>query len=238
MITSVVIVDHYKRFIMSSILNIFASSPIAPLQHHMTTVNTCVQALKPFFKAVLDHDWETVTHYRKTISDFEHEADAIKMHFRTHLPRTWLLPISRFELFDLVARQDGIANLAKDITGLVIGRKTEIPTSVIETFRDFLSTALAATDQANLISQELDNLLESGFKGREVDYIDNLVTKLRELETRNDDVQVTLRSQLFELEASLPPVDVIFFYSIIDKIGELADCAQRVGSRIMMLTAN
>ena len=66
----------------------------------------------------------------------------------------------------------------------------------------------------------------------------NLVSKLRELETRNDDVQVTLRSQLFELESSLPPVDVIFFYSIIDKIGELADCAQRVGSRIMMLTAN
>ncbi len=223
---------------MSSILKIFASSPITPLQHHMTTVNTCVQTLKPFFKAVLDHDWETVTHYRKQISDYEHEADAIKMHFRTHLPRTWLLPISRFELFDLVARQDEIANLAKDITGLVIGRKTEIPATLIETFKDYLITAIAAADQATLISQELDNLLETGFKGREVDHIDNLVTKLRELETRNDDVQVILRGQLFDLESTLPPVDVIFFYSIIDKIGELADCAQRVGSRIMMLTAN
>ncbi len=223
---------------MSSILKMFASSPIAPLQHHMTTVNACVQTLKPFFKAVLAHDWETVKSCRKRISDYEHEADDIKMHFRTHLPRNWLLPFSRFELFDLVASQDVIANLSKDITGLVIGRKTEVPPSLIDTFEDFLTSAIAAAEQANTISQELDNLLESGFRGREVDYIDKLHTTLRELETSNDDIQVTLRSQLFELEASLPPVDVIFFYGIIDKIGELADCAQRVGNRIMMLTAN
>ena len=223
---------------MSSILKIFANSPIIPLQHHMAIACNCVQELKPFFKAVLDNDWDKVKQYRKTISSLEHEADAIKMHFRTHLPRTWLLPISRFELLDLVAHQDEIANLAKDITGLVIGRKTRIPPSLITTFSDYLRTALAAAGQANTICQHLSELMETGFKNREDQPIDSLISSLRDIETSNDDIQVDLRSQLFQLENELPPVDVIFFYSIIDKIGELADCSQRVGTRIMMLISN
>lgn len=223
---------------MSSILKIFANSPITPLQHHMTIACNCAQELKPFFKAVLDDDWDTVKQCRQTISSLEHEADAIKMHFRTHLPRTWLLPISRFELLDLVAHQDEIANLAKDITGLVIGRKTHIPPSLITTFKDYLRTALAAASQANTICQHLSELMETGFKNREDQPIDSLISSLRDIETSNDDIQVDLRSQLFQLENELPPVDVIFFYSIIDKIGELADCSQRVGTRIMMLISN
>ena len=35
----------------------------------------------------------------------------------------------------------------------------------------------------------------------------------------------------------MPPVDVMFLYKIIDRIGELADCAQKVGSRLQLLIA-
>jgi len=223
---------------MSSILKIFANSPITPLQHHMDKAFKCAQELRPFFKAVLKSDWNQVLECRKTISTLEHEADKIKMHFRTHLPRTWLLPISRFELLDLVAHQDEIANLTKDITGLVIGRKTSVPPSLITTFKDYLKTSINAAEQANIICQQLDELMESGFNGREAQPVDHLMAKLRDIETNNDDIQVQLRSQLFELENELHPVDVMFFYSIINKIGDLADCAQRVGTRIMMLISN
>ena len=39
------------------------------------------------------------------------------------------------------------------------------------------------------------------------------------------------------LEVELPPVDVIFLYQIIDWVGDLADRAQRVGSRLQLLVA-
>jgi len=39
------------------------------------------------------------------------------------------------------------------------------------------------------------------------------------------------------MESSLPPVDVMFLYEVIDDIGEIADLSQRVGSRLEYLLA-
>ena len=52
-----------------------------------------------------------------------------------------------------------------------------------------------------------------------------------------DSQQVAIRRQLFELESQLPPVDVIFLYKIIEWVGEVSDRAERVGSRLQILTA-
>jgi uncharacterized protein Yka (UPF0111/DUF47 family) len=50
-------------------------------------------------------------------------------------------------------------------------------------------------------------------------------------------MQVAVRSKLFELEKDLPPVDVMFIYRVIEWIGDLADLAQRVGSRLEIMLA-
>jgi uncharacterized protein Yka (UPF0111/DUF47 family) len=42
---------------------------------------------------------------------------------------------------------------------------------------------------------------------------------------------------LLEIEKDLPPVDVMFYYKIIEGIGEVADIAQRIGSRVELLLA-
>ncbi|HCH20472.1 MAG TPA: phosphate transport regulator, partial [Cellvibrionales bacterium] len=48
-------------------------------------------------------------------------------------------------------------------------------------------------------------------------------------------LQIKVRASLFEQEASMPPIEVIFLYRIIDGIGELADFSQKVGSRMQLL---
>ena len=65
----------------------------------------------------------------------------------------------------------------------------------------------------------------------------NMIRELHTLEHQADDQQVTIRRQLFALESQLPPVDVIFLYKIIEWVGELSDRAERVGSRLQILTA-
>ena len=56
-------------------------------------------------------------------------------------------------------------------------------------------------------------------------------------EQHTDILEREIRSQLFAVEAQLPPVDVMFLYKIIDQIGELADNAERVGGRLQLLLA-
>jgi len=64
-----------------------------------------------------------------------------------------------------------------------------------------------------------------------------MIRELHTLEHQADDQQITIRRQLFKLESQLPPVDVIFLYKIIEWVGELSDRAERVGSRLQILTA-
>ena len=65
-----------------------------------------------------------------------------------------------------------------------------------------------------------------------------MVTELNGIETTNDKLQITLRKHIFDIEHELNPIDTIFLYKIVDKIGILADDAQRVGFRLMMLTSS
>ena len=46
-----------------------------------------------------------------------------------------------------------------------------------------------------------------------------------------------IRHALFAIEKELPPIDVMFLYRIIDWVGEVADIAQRVGSRLQLMLA-
>jgi predicted phosphate transport protein (TIGR00153 family) len=50
-------------------------------------------------------------------------------------------------------------------------------------------------------------------------------------------MQIKLRRQLREIENEMNPVDVMFLYKIIEWVGDLADIAERVGSRLELMLA-
>ena len=83
----------------------------------------------------------------------------------------------------------------------------------------------------------MDELLETGFKGREVDLVENMITELDAIEDDTDRMQIAIRLQLKQLESELNPIDVMVTYRMIEWIGELADLAERVGSRLELMLA-
>ena len=147
------------------------------------------------------------------------------------------MPVHRSDLLDLITRQDKIANCTKDVAGVMLGRKMRIPESLADIMVDYALTAVATSAQALTAIQEMDELLETGFRGRELAVVEGLIEELDQLETQNDKLQVQVRAQLFQLESDLPPVNVMFLYRVIDLIGKLADLAQKVGSRMQLLIA-
>ena len=84
---------------------------------------------------------------------------------------------------------------------------------------------------------ELDELLEAGFGGREAVLVESMVMELEQIERDTDKIQIDVRRALFKLEKDLPPVDVMFLYKIIEWIGDVADRAERVGNRLEQLLA-
>ncbi len=216
---------------------LFGRSPIRPIQQHMAKAQSCITLLGDFLEASYNNDWLKAEEIQLAIHNTENEADALKREIRTHLPRSLWLPVSRNDLLEMLQIQDRLANQARDIAGIMLGRKIEIPEELIECVRDYYQKNLNTSMQALKAINELDELLETGFRGSEATLVEGLVVELDELEHQSDVSQVKLRGMLFQIEDSLPPVDVMFLYKIIDRLGELADVSQKVGSRLLLLIA-
>lgn len=219
------------------ISRLFGASPVKPIQEHFEQAAACAEQLVPFFEAVVDDDWAGATKVRRKISDLEHLADKLKKELRLNLPTSLFMPVARSDILELITMQDKIANKAKDISGLVLGRKMTIPHALVQPYIEFLKRSLAAVKQARKSVNELDELFETGFKGAEVELVIGMIEKLDRIEHESDKLQIELRSSLFEFERQLPPIDAMFLYKLADWTGDLGDLAQRVGSRLQIMMA-
>lgn len=222
---------------MSRIFNMFGPSPIRPIEQHMHKTYLCAKQLYPFFEAVLQKDWQTAENIRQKIISMEKEADLIKRDLRLHLPTGLFLPVSRTDLLELLSAQDRIANKTEDIAGLIISRRMTIPEALATLFMPFLNRCLDAAKQACKAINELDELLETGFRGNEVKIVEAMILTLDEIEHDSDDKLNEVRHRIFELEKELPTIEIIFLYKLVQWIGDLADHAQTVGGRLQILIA-
>lgn len=209
-----------------------------PLERHAELVHKCAKQLLSFFEAVTDRDWDRALEVRTDIERLENEADEVKKDIRMRLPKSLFMPVPREDLLELLLVQDRIANRAKTVSGIVIGRRLEVPDAIAEQFMDFVRRCIDATKQARKSVQELDELFSSGFRGAEAELVASMIDKLDRIETETDSKEAHLRAALFKIENEFNPVDVMFLYKTINKIGEIADMAERVGRRLELLLSH
>jgi len=221
----------------NSILGVFAKSPIKPLEKHIRLVTKCCNQLTPFFIACFDSNWDEATKIRKKLSKYEQDADSLKRQLRLELPGGLFMPVDRTDILELVTQQDKIANKAKDIAGRILGRQLLIPAQLQKNFTAYVARNIEATEKAADAINELDDLLETGFRGREVQLVEKMINQLDEIEDDTDSMQIVLRRDLLAIEKDLNPIDVMFIYQIIEWVGSLADLAERVGSRLEIMLA-
>jgi len=221
----------------SAVTDLFGKSPIKPLQEHMTLVVACSDELTNFVAAAVADDWEGAEASYNNICKMENQADDLKRDFRLNLPSSLFLAIPRTDLLEMITLQDKIANVSRDIAGTMLGRQMQIPASIQEDFIEFVSSSQTVANQALAAINELDELLESGFKGKEISIITEIINQLDSKESLSDKAERSIRKKLLAIEEDMPAIKAIFLYQIIDKIGDLSNRAQRVGGRMQLFMA-
>jgi predicted phosphate transport protein (TIGR00153 family) len=216
---------------------IFGSSPVSPLQEHMSKVYACASELIPLFNAVINEEWDEVTKSQQLISNLEQEADVLKKRLRLNLPKGLFMPVSRQDLLEVLLMQDKIANKAKDVAGTIVGRHMILPEVIHEDYIRFVTRCVTACKQARKAINEFDELVETGFSGKEIKIVAEMITKLDDIESDTDNLQAAIRRKIFAIEKELPAIDVVFLYKIIELTGDIADRAQAVGSRLQLMLA-
>ncbi|GGO77983.1 TIGR00153 family protein [Marinobacterium nitratireducens] len=219
------------------ILQMFARSPFKPMQEHIAKAQACALELIPFFDALMADDWDKAEAIQQRITQLEHDADELKKDVRAHLPNSIFLPVPRSDLLDLLRMQDKIANRAKDIAGLMLGRQMAIPEEIKPQMGSFVRGALKTSAQAMAAFNEIDELISSGFGGHEVHVVEDMIHGIDDLEHDADDLEREIRHALFQVEKDMHPIDAMFLYKVINWIGEIADRAQQVGARLQLLLA-
>tara|TARA_B100000902_G_scaffold151360_1_gene147906 strand:- start:1026 stop:1697 length:672 start_codon:yes stop_codon:yes gene_type:complete len=222
---------------MDRITDLIKKSPFVPIQKHMQVSLSCADELLNFLKAATNTKWKEAQIYRKKIVDLEHEADKLKAEARSLVPKSIFLSVPREDVLELVKVADEIPNIVKNISGLMIGRKMEIPSIMIPNFMKFANESAEICKIASNATNQIDELFQFAFGGNAVDEIQKLLTDLDVMEDRCDETEIILRSELFEIEKDHPPINVMFLYSVINKIGELADTAEQVGHRISLIAS-
>ena len=222
----------------SPFANLFGRSPFKPMQEHIRIVAQCAGEVPGLFDALCSDDQEKLSKVKERIFELEEEADRIKNELRSHLPKSLMLPVDRRDLLEILDLQDSIADTAQDIAGLLIERRMEVPESFAEPLLELTKRCVDACNHAAKIIEELDELVSTGFRGRESDRVSTMVSELNNIESETDEMGLELSRLLFEQEDKLKPVSVIFWYQLIQWIGDLADNAEKVGNRLRLLLAS
>ncbi len=216
---------------------LFGRSPFKPMQQHMAIVAECVAEVQPLFEALMAGDQAGVTQAKDRIFEKEKAADLIKQDIRGHLPKGLFLPVDRRDLLEVLNMQDAMADTAQDIAGLLVTRTMTVPEDMQADLRTLVQRCVETCNQSATVVNELDELVETGFRGPEAERVEQMVAALSRIEHETDLLGMSLVTALFAHEESMSPVSVMFWYRLIHWIGNLADEAERVGNRVLLLVA-
>jgi predicted phosphate transport protein (TIGR00153 family) len=219
------------------IASLLGSSPFKPMQAHMKIIRECVAEVPGLFEALVAGDKDGIGGCKDRIFAKEAEADQLKNDLRAHLPKSLFMPVDRRDLLELLELQDSIANTAQDIAGLMIERDMSVPAGMEEPLMALVQRCVDTCNQAATIIEELDELVEIGFRGREATKVEEMVLKLNEIEDETDQMGMALARTLFSKEDEMKPVSVMFWYQTIQWIGDIADFSEKVGDRMRLLIA-
>ncbi|MEC8063390.1 MAG: TIGR00153 family protein [Pseudomonadota bacterium] len=216
-------------------LKVFARSPVDIVSSHMNVSCSCVSLLPDFFHHAFAGDWSAALLVKQNINDLESQADAKKKQVYLDLHSNLMLPVSRQDVLSLVEAQDSIANQTQDIAGIVYGRRMTFPEEMRQSIDALVCSSIIVCQQAAQVVDELELALQNSFAKQSRKLIEKKVEQLDAYEHDNDMKQIELREMLWRAEASMRAVDVVFLYDIFHRLGNLADNAHRVGSKLLLL---
>ncbi|MGB9438403.1 MAG: TIGR00153 family protein [Desulfobacterales bacterium] len=221
----------------SPFASLMRHSPFKPIQAHMRVVSRCVAEMQPLFDAIIIKDREQVKALAVKIGELESEADQIKDEFRLHMPKRVLMAVARRDLLALIQQQDMIADTVEKIGQIVTQRDMEVPGAIKELLLKLVQHTTDICSQAAAMIEQLDELLALGFGGKQSDLVSEMITNVKRSEHNIDFLIGDLNRALFSIEDQLKPVAVMFWYKLIDLIGDISNQAENMGDRLMLFIA-
>ena len=216
----------------------FGKTPFPPMQDHMRLAVQCAEQVPSLLEALFTGDEGTLKDLKYKVFAVEREADKMFDQLSSQLPRSMFMPVHRHDLVAVLRSQEAIANTAQDIAGM-LALHLDITDELRKPLIALTNKGVETCRRALAVIEYLSNLVETGFKGPDVDRMHELIDEVDESEDGADVMGIDLTDNLYlhHKDKDVDPVTIVFTYQLIRWLRELSDEAQRVGSRARLLIA-
>ena len=134
----------------------------------------------------------------------------------------------------LISDQDHLAATAEEIAKTLLYRNMTVPDTLKALIDELLEGTMEISASAKDMIEQLDELLQVGFRGREQKKVEEMISGVRRKEHNIDNIMHRTRKTLFENERHLDPVSVMFWYKLIDLLGSISDQAENIADRLLL----
>lgn len=220
-----------------SFFGFFSKDPFIALQNLSVKVKECAAEVQPLFDAFFEGDYEQVRARSERISHLEHEADIVKNRARDTLPRAVFMPVDRRDYLDVLTALDAIADCAEDVGILFTLRRMEAHEELIEPLKSLVRRVLATSERACELVMQTEELMAANFSGPEAQSFLDGIDELGRLEHEADIVQDDLARRLFAMEDDIKPASLLVWNKIFNKVGDMANNAERMGNRMRLFVS-
>ena len=220
-----------------NIRSIWGLVPFGAFAEMAGKVEECTDLVPTLFEAFYAGDHDEMLALAKQISHREHEADVTKTRVRDAMPHSLLLPVDRRDALDVLASLDAVADCAEDVAILFTLRRMEPHEALLEPLKVMVDRVMATVDKSLAIVKELEDVSRSSFSGREAERIREMIDELGRLEHEADKAQDILAKKLFSIEDEIKPGALLMWGKIFNKIGDIANHAERTGNRLRLFFA-
>jgi len=211
---------------------LFAKNPFRSLKEHMKKTSLCVDLTGQIFEALFRKDKQSVSLLAKEISRVEHDCDILKQEIRGHLSQSVFLPVDRRDLLHVLTNMDTIADHAEDVGVLLTLRWMDLSQELQPIFLELLTRSQKVVEESALVIDSLERLLETGFSGPDADEMLAKIDEIDKLEHLADKAQDAFGKALFAKEDELKPAELFMWIKIANKVGDLANSAERMVNHI------
>lgn len=220
-----------------SIWGLVAKSPFTAFSEMADKVEACCVLIPDLLEAFYEDDDTRVAVLAERISHLEHEADITKTLARDAMPHSLLLPVDRRDALNVLASLDAIADCAEDVAILFTLRKMEPHETLMMPLKLMIDRVMVTVLKSLAIVKELETASKSSFGGKQPEKIRALIDELGRLEHEADVAQDAFAKALFAIEDDIKPGSLLMWGKISNKIGDMANHAEKTGNRLRLFFA-
>jgi len=221
----------------SGLLKTLPKSPYKILHEHFKIVCRAVQKLDEMMRLYIEGDFAGAASVSVEISKLEHEADELKQHLRSHLPRTFLMPISRADLLEILSSNERIADSCQDVAQILDMRRTKVPEEIQPDLERFVGHVVDSVTALRAMMDNLEHLLESAFAKIEVNEILEQGYRVHEHEYMADSAGKELVKAIYALEGKESFLAIYHMMRFTDVLDRVADNAENAANKMMLVVS-